>query len=242
MKVINLISGPRNLSTALMYSFAQREDTTVLDEPFYGYYLQNGTFESEHPSQYEILQTMELKEEKVVEGINLLSKKENIFVKGMAHHFLTETPSFIMNWENVILIRHPKKLITSFSKVINTPTLNDIGIKKASELFLFLKKNGKTPIVIDSDELLKNPEVYLKKLCNLLDIPFTEKMLQWKKGGIPEDGVWAKHWYGNVHNSEGFAIQKSSSQPLPEHLEPLLEEALPYYEILRNNILVNESI
>ncbi len=238
MKVINLISGPRNLSTALMYSFAQREDMTVLDEPFYGYYLQNASLEIEHPSQKEILQTMELNEEKVIENINSLRKQKNVFVKGMAHHYLTDSPNFILNWENVILIRHPKKLIASFSKVIHTPTLNDIGIKKASELFLFLKKNGKTPIVIDSDELLKNPKNYLKKLCNLLEIPFSEKMLRWKKGGIPEDGVWAKHWYKNVHNSEGFAVQKSSSQPLPNHLEPLLAEALPYYEILKSNILI----
>ncbi len=238
MKVINLISGPRNLSTALMYSFAQREDMTVLDEPFYGYYLQNASLEIEHPSQKEILQTMELNEEKVIENINSLRKQKNVFVKGMAHHYLTDSPNFILNWENVILIRHPKKLIASFSKVIHTPTLNDIGIKKASELFLFLKKNGKTPIVIDSDELLKNPRNYLKKLCNLLEIPFSEKMLRWKKGGIPEDGVWAKHWYKNVHNSEGFAVQKSSSQPLPNHLEPLLAEALPYYETLKSNILI----
>ena len=238
MKVINLISGPRNLSTALMYSFAQREDMTVLDEPFYGYYLQNASLEIEHPSQKEILQTMELNEEKVIENINSLRKQKNVFVKGMAHHYLTDSPNFILNWENVILIRHPKKLIASFSKVIHTPTLNDIGIKKASELFLFLKKNGTTPIVIDSDELLKNPRNYLKKLCNLLEIPFSEKMLRWKKGGIPEDGVWAKHWYKNVHNSEGFAVQKSSSQPLPNHLEPLLAEALPYYEILKSNILI----
>ncbi len=240
MKVINLISGPRNLSTALMYSFAQREDTTVLDEPFYGYYLQNASLENEHPSQKEILQSMELKEQKIVRAINSLSEKQHVFVKGMAHHYLTDTPNFILDWENVILIRHPKKLIASFSKVIHEPTLNDIGIKKASELFLFLKENGKTPIVIDSDELLKNPEIYLKKLCDLLDIPFSEKMLQWKKGGIPEDGIWAKHWYGNVHHSEGFAIQKSSSQPLPKHLEPLLKHALPYYETLKNNILIND--
>lgn len=239
MQVINLISGPRNLSTALMYSFAQREDLKVLDEPFYGYYLQNAVLQNKHPSQDEIVQSMELKEEKVVENINLLSNKYQIFIKGMAHHYLTDSPYFILDWENIILIRHPKKLIASFSKVINNPTLNDIGIKKASELFLFLKNNGKSPIVIDSDELLKNPEVYLRNLCNLLNIPFSKKMLQWTKGSIPEDGIWAKHWYKNVHNSEGFGLQKSKSPALPEHLEPLLKEALPYYENLRNSVLIN---
>ena len=32
---IALWSGPRNVSTALMYSFRQRPDTTVIDEPLY---------------------------------------------------------------------------------------------------------------------------------------------------------------------------------------------------------------
>lgn len=223
-----------------MYSFAQRVDTQVLDEPFYGYYLNNATLENKHPAQEEVVQTMELNEEEVVKNINSLSEKTQVFAKGMAHHYLSTDPSFILNWENVILIRHPKKLITSFSKVIHTPTLKDIGIKKATELFLYLKQNGKTPIVIDSEELIKNPEAYLIKLCCLLDIPYTSSMLSWKKGGIPEDGIWAKHWYSNVHNSEGFSIQKNHSQTLPEHLEPLLKEALPYYETLRNNILKND--
>ncbi|QAA81884.1 sulfotransferase family protein [Aequorivita sp. H23M31] len=240
MKVINLISGPRNLSTAFMYSFAQRMDTNVLDEPFYGYYLLNAILENPHPSQEEILKTMELNPNRVVENINSLSKDNNVFVKGMAHHYLMDEPRFILNWQNVLLIRHPKKLIASFAKVIHSPTLDDIGIKKASELFLFLKKNGKTPIVIDSDELLKNPESYLRKLCYILNLTFSEKMLKWKKGAIPEDGIWAKHWYKNVHNSEGFAVQKSSSQPLPNYLEPLLEQALPFYNILKDNILKND--
>lgn len=223
-----------------MYSFAQRGDTQVLDEPFYGYYLNNATLKNEHPGQEEVIQTMELKEGKVVENINSLSESTQVFVKGMAHHYLSNNPSFILNWENVILIRHPKKLITSFSKVIQTPALKDIGIKKATELFLYLKQNGKTPIVIDSDELIKDPEAYLIKLCHLLDIPYTSSMLSWKKGGIPEDGIWAKHWYTNLHNSVGFSVQKNHSQKLPEHLEPLLKEALPYYETLRNNILKND--
>lgn len=239
MKVINLISGPRNLSTALMYSFSQRDDLVVLDEPFYGYYLKNAILENEHPSKKEILNSMELNENEIVKNINTLSQQKNIFVKGMAHHYLSDSPRFILDWKNVLLIRHPKKLIASFSKVISNPTLNDIGIKKESELFLFLKKNGRTPIVIDSDELLKDPEMYLRKLCDHLEIPFSEKMLSWGKGGIPEDGIWAKHWYANVHNSEGFSVQKSSSQPLPKHLEPLMEAALPYYEVLKNNILLN---
>ena len=136
MKVINLISGPRNISTALMYSFAQRDDFNVLDEPFYGFYLKNTTTEINHPSTTEILQTMDLKEEVVVESIRSLSGLKNVFVKGMAHHYLSEKPHYILDWENIILIRRPEKIIRSFSKIIDNPKLADIGLKKASELFL----------------------------------------------------------------------------------------------------------
>ena len=38
-KRIGMWSGPRNISTALMRSFENRVDTTVVDEPFYAYFL-----------------------------------------------------------------------------------------------------------------------------------------------------------------------------------------------------------
>ena len=40
-KIIHAISGPRNISTAIMYSFAQRPGCSVFDEPLYGIYLKD---------------------------------------------------------------------------------------------------------------------------------------------------------------------------------------------------------
>ena len=224
-----------------MYSFAQRDDTRVLDEPFYGCYLsQKPEVAFSHPSYTAILKNMNCEEAFVVANINRLAAEKLIFVKGMAHHLLNDAPTFLLEWKNIILIRHPKKLLASFSKVIEQPKLSDIGIKKAAELFSFLRNNGATPLVIDSDELLKNPRLYLERICNALQIPFSESMLSWEKGGIAADGIWSKHWYTNVHNSEGFAVQKSSDQPMPSELQPVLDAALPYYNQLKNHILKND--
>ncbi|MGD8481270.1 MAG: sulfotransferase family protein, partial [Gammaproteobacteria bacterium] len=49
MKRVCMWSGPRNVSTAMMYSFAQRPDTRVLDEPLYGHYLKSSG--ARHPGR-----------------------------------------------------------------------------------------------------------------------------------------------------------------------------------------------
>ena len=51
-------SGPRNVSTAVMYSFAQRPDTAVIDEPLYGHYLR--LTGAPHPGRDEVMAAMEL--------------------------------------------------------------------------------------------------------------------------------------------------------------------------------------
>ena len=46
-------SGPRNLSTALMYAFASRPDCAAWDEPFYAAYL--ATTGIDHPMRAEVI-------------------------------------------------------------------------------------------------------------------------------------------------------------------------------------------
>ena len=60
-KRINAWSSPRNISTAFMYSFAQRKDTTVVDEPLYAHYLVNTETEAQHPGTEGTLHSVSLK-------------------------------------------------------------------------------------------------------------------------------------------------------------------------------------
>ena len=55
VKRIAMWSGPRNLSTALMRSFASRNDCSVVDEPFYAAYLKVSG--KNHPMKDLILKT-----------------------------------------------------------------------------------------------------------------------------------------------------------------------------------------
>jgi len=64
-KRIAMWSGPRNLSTAMMYSFAERDDTAVVDEPFYGAYL--AATGIKHPMHQQIIDEGEIDPVKVAE-------------------------------------------------------------------------------------------------------------------------------------------------------------------------------
>lgn len=234
MKIINLISGPRNLSTALMYSFSQRPDTVVIDEPFYAHYLV--TTGIDHPSRQETINSMSSNINEILDYIFSKKNVKILFLKNMAHHHNNMDLFFLKKMTNLFLIRNPKQLIASFAQVISNPTMKDIGLKKSWDLFNYISKLKSTnPIVLDSAEILNDPKKLLIKLCNNLDIDFYTDMLSWSKGGIKEDGVWAKHWYKNVHESTGFVKQKTSNRELPKHCEPLYFDALKYYDKLSIN-------
>lgn len=232
--IINLISGPRNISTALMYAFSQHTQIKVVDEPFYAYYLTKTGLD--HPGKDETIASMTDNASEVIENILQLEKKYDIlFLKNMAHHHLGLDWSYLKDMHNIFLIRDPKQLIASFAQVINNPTLQDIGLKQEADLLDYAEDNCvNVPLVVDSNDVLKDPEEGLSKICNQLNIPFENQMLSWEKGPIPEDGSWAKYWYKNVHNSTGFIKQKTSERPLPAHCEELYAAAIPFYERLSN--------
>ncbi len=231
MKRICLWSSPRNISTALMYSFAQRNDTIVIDEPLYAHYLK--ITNSDHPGKEEILNAQENDGEKVISEIIAGNYNKPVaFFKQMTHHLININFDFLHQTKNIIFIRDPKQIIASYAQVRDNVTIQDIGIEMQWQLFNYLTKNKLHCIVLDSNEILKSPENVLEQLCDALEIIFDEAMLQWPQGEKTYDGVWAKYWYKNVHQSTGFQKQKTSERELPAYLEPLYETCKIYYDKL----------
>ncbi|WP_299123213.1 sulfotransferase family protein [uncultured Winogradskyella sp.] len=233
MKRICLWSGPRNISTALMYSFAQRFDTKVFDEPLYAYYLKHHPeAHSYHPGADDILKTMENSGEKVVNLMLTNNEKPVLFFKHMTHHLLDLNRDFMKKTVNVILTRDPKDMLPSFDKVIYNPTIDDVGYALHIELLDYFEKHNIPFTVLDSKKVLLNPKETLKKLCDFANIPFDHNMLAWQPKQRQEDGIWAKYWYHNVHKSNGFQKYEPRENPFPTHLNSLLNESQPYYEKL----------
>ncbi|HET8864301.1 MAG TPA: sulfotransferase family protein [Gracilimonas sp.] len=232
-KRICLWSGPRNISTALMYSFAQREDATVVDEPLYAHYLANTDAKNYHPGAEEVLESQENDGQKVVDEIILGDYDTPIaFFKNMTHHLVNLDLSFLEKTVNVFLTRPPKDMLPSYAKQVKNPTMQDVGYAKHLEIVKYLRSIDKKTVIVDAKDILQYPQSRLRELCGTLGIPFDEAMLKWPAGPRKEDGVWAKYWYHNVHRSTGFRAYKAKNEPFPEELEDLLEECQEAYEEL----------
>ncbi len=225
---IALWSGPRNISTALMYSFANRSDTAVVDEPLFGYFLkQTGVW---RPSREEVLATMETDPQKVINSLLEPSTDMPVyFMKHMANHLVDLNLAFLDNFKNVILIRDPKDVLLSYSKQIEEPTLLDTAYKMQADLVDHLDKVGTPFVVLNARNVLLNPEGQIRLLCDKLNIDFQSSMLNWDAGPREEDGIWAKYWYDSVHESTGFGSYREKDEELPSSLTPLYEECMEYY-------------
>jgi len=92
---------------------------------------------------------------------------------------------------------------------------------------------GAAPPVVDTDDILSDPQGVLTALCRALGIGFDAAMLSWKRGPKPYDGAWAPHWYNAVWQSTGFAAPPAGEPAIEGELARLADEARPYYERMR---------
>ena len=230
---IAMWSGPRNLSTAMMRSFGSRLDTTCVDEPFYAAFLT--LTGADHPMRDDILAAHETDPHRVAaDMISGASKAAIVYQKHMTHHMVEGIPrDWMEQVTNAFLIRHPARVLASYARKMEAISLEAIGFSQQIELFEAARSlSGETPVVIDSDTILADPEAALKSLCTRLSIPFDPAMLAWQPGPKPEDGAWAPHWYDAVIASSGFGAPPGPLPDLPKHAQPVLEQALPIYERL----------
>ncbi len=229
-------SGPRNISTAMMRSWGNRADTAVIDEPFYAFYLNASG--KQHPGADEVIAHGETDWRKVAaqcgRGLSAPIGKKIFFQKQMTHHLLPEVDrEWLRTVTNCFLIRDPAEVITSYIKKNNDPVLEDLGLVQQEEIFDWVRENtGTIPPVIDAKDVLKNPERMLRLLCEAVGVEFDEAMLSWPAGLRETDGVWAKHWYGEVARSTSFQPHLPKSESVPERLREIHERCCECYERL----------
>jgi sulfotransferase family protein len=225
---IAMWSGPRNLSTALLRSFENRPDCSVVDEPLYAAYLVATGLD--HPGRAEVIASQPADPSVVLAELAGGPVGTPVqYQKHMSHHLLPTFPRApLSSLRHGFLVRDPERVLTSYAKVRGEPTLADLGLPQQLELF----ETFGGPVV-DAADVLRDPRGTLTLLCDALGIGFHEAMLSWPPGPRDTDGVWARHWYAGVEASTGFArYSPGSGDSLPDRLAPLLEQCRRYYDAL----------
>jgi len=222
-------SGPRTVSTALMRAWENRPDTMVSDEPLYAFYLHRTALP--HPGRQTIIASQPTDWRLVLSQLTSGPLPAGIavsYAKHMTHHLLPEVDrAALAPLRHAHLIRDPRELLASYARVRAEPTLEDLGLRQQAEIF----ETFGGPVV-DSRDLLADPDGMLRALCRALDVSFDDRMLSWPAGPRDSDGVWAPYWYDSVYASTGFAPYRPPAHPLPARLEPLAEACLPYFSRL----------
>jgi len=232
--VISMWSGPRNISTTMMRSFASRADTAAIDEPFYGCYLARSG--ADHPYRTE---TLAAYPNAWKDALDWIAKppaggEPYLFLKHIAYHLPDNADlSFLAGHRNFLLIRDPRAMVASFSNKYDdvAPIVRSYAV--AMRIHDYLSARGAPCPVVDAADILYAPDGMLKALCGALDMPFDRAMLSWPAGARPEDGPWAAHWYDAVHASTGFRPLVEKNPSLPKELEEEAARAMPAYRRLR---------
>jgi hypothetical protein len=192
--------------------------------------------------------------ERISTACEKLSDDGVIFCKHMAKHsFLYDFDAeFLMNGVNlvhrhVLLIRDPVDVLSSWGVAAdahgNTATSDEVGIVPLLSIFSKLEsRGGDHPVLLESNDLITDPENTLTAICANLGIPYKESMLFWNSGMHECDGPWAKWWYHDVWKSDGWNRKSTQQDYYPETktyrtmnpiLLPALHASFPAYEFLR---------
>jgi len=226
-KRIAMWSGPRNLSTAMMRSWENRPDTEVIDEPLYAWYL--AATGLDHPGADQIIDAGPAELDQAIAACLAAPKAVEVsYQKHMAGHLLPEVDrAWLDELTNCLLLRDPRRVLASYTKVRERVTLADIGLPQQIELA------SRCEIIIDSADFLTNPEAYSRLVCEAVGVDFDPAMLSWPAGRRPSDGVWATHWYASVEKSTSFAPSPVNDvEALSDHLVALADEATAIYQEL----------
>lgn len=235
---VSLWSGPRNCSTALMYSFAQRPDFGVVDEPLFAHFLkQTG---AERPSRAEVLASMPAERGNILPTLE--GSEAHMFLKHMANHLEGwPEPDDFATHRHVLLTRHPRKVLKSYRAHIDAPTALDLCYHHQRAWLKRCEVEGWPVAVLDSDGLVAAPEQSLRSLMDWLGLAFDPCMLEWPAGPLKEAAPWAKYWYHRLHASTGWekapATDMDSLPPVEKRFLPLVAETEPLYEFLRARAL-----
>ena len=175
----------------------------------------------------------------VWEDILKRSETEKVFIKDFAYsvwHMMDE--AFLAACDHSFLIRDPKRVIPALHHHWPDFTQDEVGFDSLAKLYKRLKERDDAPTpVIESNDLLADPQGTIRAYCNAVGIPFIAEALSWEAGERKEVSWYGEGtgpWHDNLRQSTGIKPQKSKYPPIEENTElmRIYQRCAPHYAAL----------
>ena len=216
---------PRSTSTAFEWMMRQRGDLACFHEPF-GMAWYQGPDARAPRSAPPDRRRPEATFKKIWNDIQEAAETRPVFVKDMPHHAdHMWDDAFLNRITHSFLVRDPAKVLASLHRSYQKAGIDEgfeaheISFGPQRELFDLLRGRGETPPVLDSDDLLEDPDTMVRTYCQAIGIPFIREALSWTPGAR-DDVLWYdgndEIWHASLRDSDGL-------KPIPRKLVNLTD-------------------
>jgi hypothetical protein len=231
---IALWAVPRSRSTAFERMMAERGDLDVLHEPF-SYLQVSGSFTVGGATATSSSELLDL--------LLARSATRRLFFKETTDY---SYDALLADWRlgrdviNTFLIRDPDAVVASYYAMKPEMTLEEVGFDRLHRIFLAARDGaGVPPLVIDADDLVRDPAAVVRAYCGAVGLEFDAGALRWSEGSRPEWGLTGD-WHRDVSRSTGFVSADRRYAAHPGN-DPWLARVAayhrPFYEELHANRL-----
>jgi hypothetical protein len=238
-RILALWSMPRSRSTAFFRMMAERGDFTSVHEPF-SYLAEFG--------ESEIAGRVARTEQELLGAIRALAEQGPVFFKDTTDErypgLLADHDFLAADARHTFLIRHPRETIPSYHALNPRVQRHQIGVETLYEIYAAIEwLTGQRPVVIDAEDLIRQPQAIVRAYCRQASIPYIPEALTWRPGPRPEWRPSAR-WHQQVSASSGFQRAPSRHEvDIARHpvLRSYLEHHLPFYQMLHAHRLPPEA-
>ena len=244
--ILFLWATPRSTSTAFEWMMRQRGDFACYHEPFNELYYYGEDRRSQRDAA--VAARPGHTYAAVWDEILQRSETEKVFIKDFAYsvwHLLDD--EFLAACDHSFLVRDPKRVIPALNHHWPDFTEEEVGFDSLAKLYERLQqRDGTPPPLIESSDLLADPDRTTRAYCEAVGIPFIEEALSWEAGERKEVSWYGEGtgpWHDNLRQSTGIKPQASKYPPIEENdeLMRIYQRCAPQYEALRANRLALEG-
>ena len=141
----------------------------------------------------------------------------------------------LVGFRSTFLVRDPSWALPSLATVWPGFSDEEAGYAAQHRAWSLLREAGEEPVVIDSDDLLGDPETVVGAWCEAVDIEPRPDALTWEPGMPKEWEPWAE-WFASAAASTGFRRRGVAEPPVADaELQHRIDFFRPLYEELAAN-------